>query len=282
MSVLWILLAISLAWVPKARACVYERLKFDLPPASIPTQLVNQTNFNRLMGQVVQKYGPIFESHGLDFKLYHYWDNNYVYADARRLRPNLAVVSIYGGIARMPHMTLDGVLGVVCHEIGHHLGGYPFKGSRGVSTEGQADYYSTFKCIKTMLKGDPLNSRIARSLSLPASLKTSCLQQLGPSLDDYYICLRSAKASEAIAQALALNSKEGTVPSLAARDNNSVLTHFNDHPPAQCRLDTLVNGALCNREVDHQVIGQDATADACHPHLGDRFGTRPGCWFAYQ
>jgi hypothetical protein len=44
---------------------------------------------------------------------------------------------------------------IICHELGHHVGGFPFVsgtpfGGYWAATEGQSDYYSTQVCARTM------------------------------------------------------------------------------------------------------------------------------------
>ena len=66
-------------------------------------------------------------------------------------------VHMYGGLARHQAVTADGFALVVCHELGHHLGGAPqkvdwFGRLRWASNEGQADYWGTAKCFRKLLE----------------------------------------------------------------------------------------------------------------------------------
>ena len=54
-------------------------------------------------------------------------------------------------------LSLDEFLFIYCHELGHFIGGAPYKknpGSRWASTEGQADYWATSVCLRKALKVD--------------------------------------------------------------------------------------------------------------------------------
>lgn len=93
-------------------------------------------------------------------------------------------------------MTPDAYLSVICHEIGHHFDGFPKQiGSSWSSFEGQADYFSTLKCMKEVLKRDPENEAVALALDLPSEVKKQCKFQF-PKDIDFNICLRLAKAAE--------------------------------------------------------------------------------------
>ena len=52
-------------------------------------------------------------------------------------------------------LNLEQFLFIYCHELGHFIGGAPFKknpGSTWASTEGQADYWATSVCLRRTLK----------------------------------------------------------------------------------------------------------------------------------
>ena len=58
-------------------------------------------------------------------------------------------VEIFKGVRYHRLMTPDVYAMIVCHEIGHHLGGFPEKrGSSWAAVEGQADYYANLKCLR--------------------------------------------------------------------------------------------------------------------------------------
>ena len=60
------------------------------------------------------------------------------------------VLSVWGGMMGHPLMNPDTFLLLLCHEMGHVLGGPPLKSRTGwSSTEGQADYYSG-QCVRAL------------------------------------------------------------------------------------------------------------------------------------
>lgn len=118
------------------------------------------------------------------------------------------VVSVWGGMLGHPFMTSDTFTLLLCHEIGHLLGGPPLKSRNGwSSTEGQADYYSTGNC--------------ARSFDLDeASFLEAALN-----LTRIY--------AEVTRQPM---------PKLESCDSSQVNRTNYGYPQAQCRLDTLLAG----------------------------------------
>lgn len=64
---------------------------------------------------------------------------------------------------------------MLCHELGHHLGGAPFKPDISwMSTEGQADYFSGSTCLKKIWR-DEDNFKIVSQLLILEALKSACL-----------------------------------------------------------------------------------------------------------
>ncbi|MBY0415912.1 MAG: hypothetical protein K2Q18_17195 [Bdellovibrionales bacterium] len=178
------------------------------------------------------------------------WQDASVDAFATRDDDNNAVVVMNGGLARHPDLTIDGFLVLICHEIGHHLGGAPknLRGNSGLrswsSAEGQADYYATSKCLPVFQRqGNLVTSIPNASLSVSKVFASLVIGTPEPKLTDY--------------------------------DTTKVSTTFYKHPSPQCRLDTYLAGANCE-------IGADVPFDPVNPLVGacvrDK-GIRPSCWF---
>lgn len=121
---------------------------------------------------------------------------------------NELVILVMGGMLQHPRMTPAAFQLLLCHEIGHFLGGPPMKSRTGwSSTEGQSDFYSGAACAR--LLGQSEADFIEAALVL-----TSIYAEVG----------REAK------------------PSLDTCDANVVVRTNFGYPSAQCRLDTLVAG----------------------------------------
>ena len=109
-----------------------ERASF-LPPNDLHleddlhTKDANMTEaeFNQIVDQVGAFYGPVVAHHGAQLTMLKNWQATMVNAYANQ-EGNNWVVAMFGGLARRPEITPDGFALVVCHELGHHLAGYPF------------------------------------------------------------------------------------------------------------------------------------------------------------
>ena len=103
---------------------------------------VTEEEFNAAIELVQDIYGPMIrEVHGGRLRINGRWSNNTVNANASQFFGTWSV-NMYGGLARRPEVTLDGFTMVICHEMGHHMGGYQFI-ANWAANEGQSDYYTT-------------------------------------------------------------------------------------------------------------------------------------------
>lgn len=154
---------------------------------------------------------------------------------------------IFGGYARVSGMTVEGVAAALCHELGHGIGGPPFKSSSefgSVAVEGQADDFAFRRCLPRLLKRIPQGRP---SVPTPKFAKDLCLKYRGFPLEDHLICLRlfEVMGTERIILNWNLSPNEGasflrTDPHIA----NDIVTESGYYPSPQCRLDTMVNATL--------------------------------------
>lgn len=112
---------------------------------------ITEEEFYSVIDEMRAIYAPIIRGFGGWFVLSGNWDDSTVNAYASRSGAEYHV-NMFGGLARRPEVTLDGFRMVICHEIGHHLGGFPNEG--WASYEGQSDYYATHACAKKIMSKD--------------------------------------------------------------------------------------------------------------------------------
>lgn len=133
--------------------------------------------------------------------------NPKVNASIEKIDNNL-VINVLGGFLGHPKLQADVFLLLLCHELGHVLGGPPYKSRNGwSSTEGQADYYSGLIC--------------ARNLGF-----------------DNETFLKAALTLTSIYAEAGFQPK----PSLNSCDNSATQRINYGYPSVQCRLDTLIAG----------------------------------------
>lgn len=144
-------------------------------------------------------------------------------------------IFLFGGFARLPGMTLDGLALTACHEIGHGIGGAPFKIS-GTSTEGQSDYFASKVCLPIVFKY--LEDRKIRTQN--NYVHNLCEKFTGLHSD----CLRLFSAIEADIIFFRYLGTETSFSTRATEEAQGINRTDSFYPTAQCRLDTMSNGAL--------------------------------------
>lgn len=250
-----------------------------IPPRSVPYTLnerlsngMNRSDFDAVLNQIEKVYSPVFESLGGFLSLERFWESSRVDAHSSQVRDNW-IIRVYGGVARHPAMTLDGLALVVCHEIGHHLAGFP-QVSSWAATEGNADYYATQTCLKKIW-GNAASIHAETTDSVEAEARCQAPGKLGKAF-----CVRALQASYSVASFLA-DLEAGGI-SWDQPDLTEVTSTNLSYPPVQCRFDTLIAGTFCDRPSSHQLIPwneKEMAAASCHELQKDERGLRPRCWF---
>jgi hypothetical protein len=253
---------------------------------------ITEEEFNAIIDPIIARWQPIASSHGADLKVVKNWEDSTVnaYATQSLFFGNTWKVSMFGGLARRPEVTKDALALVVCHELGHHFGGFAFKGTSWAAVEGQSDYFATHACARAIW-GDQAEVNATFRERVPAAAKEAC-DKAWTGTADQDLCYRTVVGGQSLANLLAaLNTQPA--PQFEKPDPSQIGTTSTAHPAAQCRLDTFLAGAVCDREFDLNKIpgkkhpsGQssvdaekDAYAVSCSRMDGYTAGVRPLCWF---
>ena len=240
---------------------------------------VTEEQFNQAIDQARDYYAPIVSELGGQLRFSRRWGNATVNAMAYR-QGNLWWVTMYGGLARRPEVTVDGFMMVVCHEIGHHLGGFPTKGASWASNEGNSDYFAAFSCVRNLWK-DEHETNAKAEIGIDSYPKQLCEDAyFGRGRNAINLCYRNMRAGHSLARLLGTMRK--TSISWYRVPRGTVGATMHNHPPAQCRLATYMAGALCNAEYSDDEIPsneRDAALMTCHRSTLYFHGLRPRCWF---
>jgi len=226
---------------------------------------MTEAEFNAIIDEVVNYYAPIANQYGANFVVNRLWNDSTVNAQAYQ-QGNTWYVDMFGGLARRPEITRDGFQMVVCHETGHHFGGFPANG--WAAYEGQADYFALHVCAKNLWANQP-----NQVPSIQPYAKKLCDQNVKGNLN---LCYREMNASYSLASLLAALGNE--TASFQTPDKSKVSRTNPDHPRAQCRLDTYVAGNLCGTQWNDYVIPQTEQESANYL-CTTGVGARPRCWF---
>lgn len=252
----------------------------------LATGHMSEMDFNRILQVVRQTYTPIFLKYGFGrFEIENRWTDNTVnaFANMGTIKDSsgnpvpVRFIHMFGGLARHPLMTREGFILVACHEIGHHLGGYPrYAGGGWASDEGESDYFSTSKCARIVFGQMNTNLNWLQHAPVDFQVRVQCNASFPSDQNAAAICMRSSMAGLSLARVL--GSLGGTpTPNFATRDASKVAETYDGHPQAQCRLDTYFQGALCQKS-EWERFGSGPGFGACEARFTTR-GTRPACWY---
>ncbi len=232
---------------------------------------ISEEQFDNTLAKIEQVYRPVFKSLGAELVVMKDWIDSTVNAYAFR-EENKWYIYFYGGLARDPEMTEDGFLLTVCHNIGHHLGGFPR--AEWSSMEANADYFTTLKCLRRMWdKGDSVE--VVKKMEIDQPVIDKCEKHWKNEFDQG-ICKRSAMAGKSLARLLSVLVGEDSFPEFRAPDETVVTKTNESHINSQCRLDTYFQGALCAADWRTSMGESDPNKGTCR--FG-QVGGRPACWY---
>ena len=246
---------------------------FQLEDSAKKTAILDLNELEKLGNEVLQRYETAANTNGGNLKLLFDLTSNTVNATAYK-EGSTWFVKFQGGLLRHRALTQSVFVTILCHEIGHHLGGAPFKyGDNGISAEGQADYFAANTCLKDIYKNTEFLK--ASVLKTPKIIKDKCKIKFNNDIN-YSTCLQSSLTGQEISQFLSKigNTRRGRrnpVPNINKRSKTIVSATKLSHPDHQCRLDTYFEGSLCDK-------GLDPYETNCL-EKGLYNGSRPACWF---
>ncbi|MBT3586547.1 MAG: hypothetical protein HN509_16685 [Halobacteriovoraceae bacterium] len=241
---------------------------------------VDEKTFNKILDDVVAIYAPIIAEKGKTLDMIRKWDDGTVNAYAQQTG-NTWKVSMFGGLARHETITADAFALVACHELGHHLGGFPKKsswwGSSWASNEGQADYFGNMKCFRKYAESDD-NIAVVESMNIDATATKACKANFA-NAEDVAVCQRGAMAGLSLGNLFRALRRLETPLKFETPDPKVVTATNHNHPAPQCRLDTYFAGAICDKDAYTDVSDSNAATGVCTRSNEYSKGIRPLCWY---
>lgn len=241
---------------------------------------ITENEFNEVIDRVEQIYAPIIRQKGATLRIERNWEDGTVNAYAKR-DGEIWNVAMFGGLARHSTIDKDSFALVVCHELGHHIGGVPKKngwwGSNWASNEGQSDYWGTMKCLRKVFERDN-NVEVVKSLKIDPHASMVCNETF-TNEEEVAVCERSAMAGLGLGNLFRALRNLRTELKFTTPDPNIVKKTDDNHPAPQCRLDTYFAGSICDKDAYSDVSEEDANINVCNRVDGDNIGIRPLCWF---
>ena len=251
-----------------------------ITPGNSLTEMTEE-EFDQIIDRIEEIYSPVVDSEGANLKIVRKWKDGTVNAYAQR-QGNTWKVTMFGGMARHQFATNDGFALVVCHELGHHLGGAPKKSgwfgkTMWASNEGQSDYWGSMKCLRKYMEKDD-NAGIVANMDIPKVVSDKCRENFSNE-NDIAMCERGSMAGLALGKILNSLGRSGDEVDFSTPSRSVVSSTDHNHPKAQCRLDTYFAGSVCERDHYSDVSNSDANQAVCNRAEEDKEGLRPLCWY---
>jgi hypothetical protein len=202
----WTLGAVLLIASGCAEASFFPGSGPRLPPNKASAPWADQDKALQAVQHFELRTAPLVSERGGHLRVVLETQDPKVNAEARREERDWGII-VYGGMLRHPRIGEAELTLVLCHELGHHLGGEPTAARGGWSAcEGQADYWSTHGCFQRVRPGDDARAAALRLTELYATMSG------------------------------------GAFPSHEAKDETVRARTWFGYPSPQCRLDTLLAG----------------------------------------
>lgn len=158
MKTIHVLILLALIGMASARAvviCPKDRPGyFCLPPEKNQNKEMSATNFYLIPAKIISLFNQEIALAGYPLLLEANWESPFFGAGVS-LYDNAFHLMILGGTSRLPEMTEDAYAAVVCHEIGHIVGGEPHQtisNAEWSSSEGQSDFFAASVCLPRYFK----------------------------------------------------------------------------------------------------------------------------------
>jgi len=245
-----------------------------IPVGSVQDKGILEQQFNEVINTIEKIYKPVVAAQGKVLQINRLWTNDTVNANASQ-SGNRYILNMYGGLARHETITMDGFALVVCHELGHHLGGAPKGG--WASNEGQSDYYANLKCLRQVF-ADPDAAAFTRKSEGDEVAEKGC-EAMYSDPQERTACIRGSMAGKSVAYLFKVLRNETVTPRFDTPSAVVVTSMMSAHPPTQCRMDTYLQGSLCTQPVSAPLSGTNPAVGTCTRSAGFQAGFRPLCWY---
>ena len=139
-----------------------------------------------------------------------------------------------------------------------------------MSSEGQADYYAGRECMREFLKNQKLQNDRPQKTYFSAHLTKMCTEAWKNNAADIAVCERTGEGAYNMLQLtkdfdISFDTPSTEVVKAAVLD---------EYPARQCRLDTVLAGAICRQKNALIFDFDDANVNNCL----ELIGARPACW----
>jgi len=244
-----------------------------------------QVDFHGIVDRALFIYVPAMAARGVALRFVELHQHG-ITGSGNRDDAGHATLTVDDGYYTNAKITEDGFRFMVCHELSHIAGSAPHmeapamydgilddKGDLMISAEGQADYAAAAKCMRLVLEGQDHAAYVRAHGGVPAIAAAKCARAFADE-QQAALCERVMAGGKNFLDSFA-RSFPSSFDAQAPAAEHSVL---GEHPDAQCRLDTVVAGALCPVSPAAPVDEFDPAVGFCTSRNFPQ-GARPPCWF---
>lgn len=132
-----------------AVVCPKDASYFCITPDMAPDTQIKLVDFYNVPAKILTLFGDSLKNTQAQVQLDAQWESPYFGAGIAYY-DNYFYLRIFGGTTRVEGMTMDAYAALVCHELGHIIGGAPYQTIQGAewsSSEGQADFFAASVCL---------------------------------------------------------------------------------------------------------------------------------------
>ncbi len=241
----------------------------------------SEEEFNQIITDITDIFHETVRQAGGNLSILSEYNNESMNAHAFKSEDNLWTLRFSGGLYKSSFLSRDGFALVVCHELGHLLGGAPYFIGKKISKEGQADFWATSVCLKKYFE-----KKVAeiQNYVLDEKTKMICNSKKLTAIERNN-CIRSSLAAQSLLNLLDKDNHEDF--NTSEKNTSLPIQTKEEHPDYQCRLDTYIAGSLCNRDTSLSSILILATSNQISDSYCKDISSvenklieqRPACWF---
>lgn len=268
-----------------------EELKHTIPAQGYTNDGLSEREFNEINENAERVFSKFAKKYNGNLKVVGEWQNERINGHAYKDGSDWNAV-IFGGFARAKGMTKDAYSVIVCHELGHLLAGFPITPRgfqpRNIKTEyaseGSADFYATHSCFVELYKDD-FQGNLNAEQNASEFVKQTC-NEAHTDRTRQQICMRGMIAGHRLWQSFYDTVRRNKTLSLKNKDPYVIYKTTSGHPDTQCRVDTHVAGATCNKpsyaDNTYPLTAKEMNEVTCSAkEYGQNHykGVKPLCWF---
>ncbi len=211
----------------------------SFPVGVIPNSGIQKAEVDTLIAVITELYFTDVEKKGHHLAWDFNWEQPYIGAGS--YPPNeFFRIMLWGGFVRAPQVSIESLALILCHELGHLLGGPPYltlDASEGnlISAEGQADFFAAQSCLPRLIKDQRVHFRpTSHAFALQFCSADETCEKILETAQDFAVILHSYFDR--------FNTQANIEQSSAEIASTTLIMSY---PSDQCRIDTYKAAALC-------------------------------------